>query len=66
MGLVIPEGHDFVLGFLGATVAGIVPVPIFPSATFKRIEGYADIVSHIVDAAGCRLLLTMERMKPHM
>ena len=66
LALVIPEGHEFVLAFLGATVAGIVPVPIFPSATFKRVEGYADIVSHIVEAAGSRVLLTMERMKPHL
>ena len=66
LALVIPEGHEFVLAFLGAAVAGIVPVPIFPIATFKRIEGYADIVGHIVEAAGSRVLLTMERMKPHM
>lgn len=66
LALVVPEGHEFVLAFLGAAVAGIVPVPIFPSATFKRIEGYADIVSHIVEAAGSRVLLTMERMRPQM
>jgi fatty-acyl-CoA synthase len=66
LALVVPEGHEFVLAFLGATIAGIVPVPIFPSATFKRIEGYAEIVSHIVEAAGARMLLTMERMQPQM
>lgn len=66
LALVVPEGHEFVLAFLGALVAGIVPVPIYPSATFKRVEGYVDIVGHIVEAAGSRVLLTMERMKPHM
>ena len=39
LALVIPEGHEFVLSFLGATVAGIVPVPIYPRATFKRPVG---------------------------
>src|SRR5690349_22179963 len=38
--LVIPEGHEFVLSFFGATVAGAVPVPIFPRATFKAIDAY--------------------------
>lgn len=66
LALVVPEGHEFVLSFLGATVAGIVPVPIFPSASFRRIENYADVVGHIVQVAGSRVLLTMERMKPHM
>jgi fatty-acyl-CoA synthase len=66
LALVVPEGHEFVLTFLGALVAGIVPVPIYPSATFKRIEGYVDVVGHIVQAAGARVLLTMERMKPYM
>ena len=66
LALVVPEGHEFVLAFLGALVAGIVPVPIYPSATFKRIEGYVDTVGHIVEAAGSRVLLTMEGMRPHM
>jgi acyl-CoA synthetase (AMP-forming)/AMP-acid ligase II len=66
LALVVPEGHEFVLTFLGAVVAGLVPVPIYPSATFKRIEGYADVVGHIVEAAGARALLTMERMKPYL
>jgi fatty-acyl-CoA synthase len=66
LALVVPEGDEFVLAFLGALAAGIVPVPIYPSATFKRIEGYVDIVGHIVEAAGSRVLLTTERMKPYM
>ena len=66
LALVVPEGHEFVLAFLGAVVAGVVPVPIYPTATFKRIEGYVDTVGHIVAAAGSRVLLTMERMKPHL
>lgn len=62
--LVIPEGHEFVLTFLGATVAGLVPVPIFPRATFKAIDGYIDILAHIVRASGARVMLTMEATRP--
>ncbi len=55
--LVIPEGHDFVLSFLGAVLAGAVPVPIFPRATFKATADYVDSVAHITGASGARLLL---------
>jgi len=58
--LVIAEGHEFVLSFLGAVIAGAVPVPIFPRATFKAAGDYVDTVAHIAEASGARLLLTME------
>src|SRR5688500_14458794 len=54
--LVIPEGHDFVLTFLAATIAGAVPVPIFPRATFKATSDYLDTVVHICEASSPKLL----------
>ncbi len=64
LAVVVPEGHEFVLSFLGAAVAGVIPVPIFPRATFKAVDGYVDIVSHIVEAAGAKALLTMKPIQP--
>ena len=58
--LVIPEGHEFVLSFLGAVLLGAVPVPIFPRATFKASSDYTDTVRHIVEASESRLLIAME------
>ncbi|MDB4972564.1 MAG: Pyoverdine chromophore precursor synthetase PvdL [Myxococcaceae bacterium] len=58
--LVIPEGHEFVLSFLGVVLAGAVPVPIFPRATFKVSSDYTDTVRHIAAASESRLLLAME------
>lgn len=57
--LVVPEGHEFVLSFLGAVCAGAVPVPIFPRATFKASSDYSDTVGHIVDASRSKLLVAM-------
>ena len=57
--LVIPEGHEFVLSFLGAVALGAVPVPIFPRATFKASSDYSDTVAHIAAASESRLLLAM-------
>ncbi len=62
--LVVAEGHEFVLTFLGCVVAGAVPVPIFPRATFKIASDYVDTVAHIVAASGARLLVTMEGTLP--
>jgi fatty-acyl-CoA synthase len=59
--LVIPEGHEFVLAFLGAVMAGAVPVPIFPRATFKTGSDYADTVAHICQASTAKLLVCMEQ-----
>jgi fatty-acyl-CoA synthase len=58
--LVIPEGHEFVLSFLGVVTAGAVPVPIFPRATFKAGSDYLDSVVHIAEASSAKLLLAME------
>ncbi len=66
LAIVVAEGDEFVLSFLGACVAGVVPVPIYPRATFKGIEGYADTVAHIARASGARVLLTMEATRPYV
>lgn len=60
--LVIPEGHEFVMTFLGVSCAGLVPVPIFPRASFKSMDGYLDTVGHIVNAAGASALVTGQSM----
>jgi len=62
--LVIPEGEEFVLSFLGAVMAGVVPVPLYPQLTFKNVDAYHETVAHIVRASGSRLLLTTTATRP--
>jgi fatty-acyl-CoA synthase len=62
--LVIADPAEFVLSFLGAAVAGIVPVPIYPRASFKAKNSYVETVTHIVQASGAKVLLTTEASKP--
>ncbi|MGD8862245.1 MAG: fatty acyl-AMP ligase [Myxococcales bacterium] len=64
LALVIAEPHEFVLTFLAATVAGVVPVPIYPRASFKARNAYVETVAHIVKAAGARALVTLEATQP--
>src|SRR5258706_6267298 len=42
LAMVIPDGDEFVLSFLGAIFAGVVPVPIYPQLSFKNVESYHD------------------------
>ena len=62
--LVIPEGDEFVLSFLGALFAGVVPVPIYPQLSFKNVEAYYETVAHIARASGASLLVTAAGTRP--
>ena len=64
LALVCPDGEQFVLSFLGAVLAGVVPVPIFPRATFKDSDGYLDVVEHITTASQARVVLTQTSTLP--
>jgi fatty-acyl-CoA synthase len=60
LALVIAEPHEFVLTFLGAVVVGVVPVPMYPRASFKAKTAYVDTVAHIVESADARALVTLD------
>jgi len=64
LALVIADPAEFVLSFVSAVVAGVVPVPIYPRAGFKAKNAYVDTVSHIVATSGAKVLLTTESTKP--
>ncbi|HEY4016954.1 MAG TPA: fatty acyl-AMP ligase [Polyangiaceae bacterium] len=66
LALVIPDGDEFVLSFLGAVLAGVVPVPIYPQLSFKNVDGYHDTVAHIATASGAAMLLTTETTRPYV
>lgn len=64
LAMVVPDGDEFVMSFLGALFAGVVPVPIYPQLSFKNIESYHGTVAHIARTAGARMLLATETTKP--
>jgi fatty-acyl-CoA synthase len=64
LALVIPDGDEFVLSFLGAIYAGVVPVPMYPQLSFKNVEGYHETVAHIARASGAKQLLTTRTTLP--
>jgi fatty-acyl-CoA synthase len=64
--MVLPDGEDFVLSFLGALFAGVVPVPIYPQLSFKNVESYHATVAHIAGASGASFLLTSASSRPFL
>lgn len=61
--LILPANEDFVLCFLGALRAGVVPVPIYPAMGVGELQGYLDNTRHIVAKSGARALVTTSRIK---
>jgi fatty-acyl-CoA synthase len=61
--LVLPSNDDFVLCFLGAIRAGIVPVPIYPPMALGQFQTYLDNTRHIVAKSNARVLVTTARIK---
>lgn len=58
--IVVAEPHEFVLTFLGAVVAGIVPVPVYPTASFRNVDGYVEILAHICATSGAHAIACMD------
>jgi fatty-acyl-CoA synthase len=64
LAMIIPEPEDFVLSFLGAITAGIVPVPMYPPLALGRLDSYIDGAASILKAAGAKMLLTTKQVAP--
>jgi fatty-acyl-CoA synthase len=61
--LIVPNNDDFVMCFLGAIRAGIVPVPIYPPMALGQLQAYLDNTRHIVAKCGARALVTTSKIK---
>jgi fatty-acyl-CoA synthase len=61
--LILPNNDDFVLCFLGAIRAGVIPVPIYPPMALGALQTYLDNTRHIVAKSGARALVTSAKIK---
>lgn len=62
--LILPDPQPFVLTFLAALRAGIVPVPIYPPTAFGQLAAYLDNTRHIVHRSGARAIITTTEIRP--
>lgn len=58
LAMIIPDGEDFVLSFLGAIRAGIIPVPMYPPLALAKLDRYIETTAKIMGTAGAKMLLT--------
>ncbi|MBO3275087.1 AMP-binding protein [Pseudomonas sp. Milli4] len=61
--LMLPTGRDFLHAFLGALLAGGVPVPIYPPMRLARIEEHLQRQAAILGNAEARMLITVPEAK---
>jgi fatty-acyl-CoA synthase len=63
LALIIPDADEFVLTFLGAVSAGIVPVPLYPPLALGKLDAYIDTTTRILNAAQADLLVTTKQVE---
>ena len=61
--LAIPDAEEFVLTFLGAVSAGLVPVPLYPPLSLARLDAYLDGTTRTLNAARANLLVTTDQVQ---
>jgi acyl-CoA synthetase (AMP-forming)/AMP-acid ligase II len=61
--LVIQQPEGFLTAFLGASVAGLVPVPVCPPSSFGAQEAYLATTEHVLAAARVAALLTGDTLE---
>jgi fatty-acyl-CoA synthase len=59
--IMLPTGRGYFAAFLGAMLAGGVPVPLYPPFRLDRIAEYIAREAKILDNAGTSVLLTFDR-----
>ncbi len=63
LALIVPSAHDFVVGFFGALLAGVVPVPLYPPFALGRLEFYLESTATLLRDAGARMVVTPRRIR---
>ncbi len=61
--LVIPDATEFVLTFLGAVTAGIVPVPLYPPLSLGRLDAYLGGMVRTLNAAAVDLVIATAQVQ---
>jgi fatty-acyl-CoA synthase len=64
LALILASPESFVLSFLGAVSAGIMPVPMYPPLALGRLDSYIDRAAGILRVSGARVLLTTRDLLP--
>jgi fatty-acyl-CoA synthase len=64
LALVLNSPEDFVLSFLGAVSAGVLPVPLYPPLALGRMDNYIERAVGILRVSGAKAILTTKELIP--
>lgn len=64
VGVMLPSGLEYFAVFLGAQMAGGVPVPLYPPMRRSQIEDHLKRQAAILDNARVQILVTFDEVKP--
>ncbi len=64
LALVLAGPEDFILAFLGAISAGVMPAPLYPPLALNRLDNYIDRAVGILRVSGAKVLLTTKDLIP--
>jgi acyl-CoA synthetase (AMP-forming)/AMP-acid ligase II len=56
--IIVPETQNFIATFLGAVLAGMIPVPVFPPVGMVQLNRYAATIASIVHRSEARAVVT--------
>src|SRR6185436_1564060 len=61
--MVLPTGPDFMDAFFGVTLAGAVPVPLYPPVRLGRMDEYIRSTARMLEVTGARACLSDRRVR---
>ncbi|MCA9695707.1 MAG: AMP-binding protein, partial [Myxococcales bacterium] len=64
LGLMVRSDMNFARVFLGAVAAGVVPVPLYPPASLKRIDHYLDNLRGVLAVLGLDAVVVAPEVRP--
>jgi len=64
LALVLSSPESFVLSFLGAISAGVMPVPMYPPLALGRLDNYIERSVGILRVSGAKAILTTKEFIP--
>lgn len=64
IGIMLPTSVEYLYMFVGALLAGAIPVPLYPPARASQVEEHLRRQARILENAGARFLVTTEEIQP--
>ncbi len=60
LGIIVPEERSFIVTFLGAVMASVIPVPMYPPVGFRRLDSWGEGTGRMLANSGARAVVTSD------